>query len=422
MHDALARYATAHINVAVIGIAAERESSSLQLPVQIRQQDVGQQRRERSPLWGALSTRLDQPLLHHPGFQEPTDELEHACITDLPCHPRHQHIVVDPIEELLQIKIHHPALTFTDVRLRPAHRLLRAPPRTKAIARIRERRLKKRLQDLMQCLLDQPIYHRGYSKCAYPARGLGDIHSTYCTRQVAASKQCLLHAWPVHLEPALKLGHRELIDPRSAFVLDHSLVRQPQVAAFDHPLHQVILRFRSPGCRRADLGTQAARYGLPARLRRLGLPHESFCFFSPLRDHPSYSRSRRSALRCPHLLWPRLTSECASEDLPIPVAQRHALRSPRVLRTLIHAYARRIYVIAFRTRTGLRSPLPAHPAVPPLSASCSSRQRFASGFLQTPSRLGRPCRSANTSPCRVCRGLPPPRECTLPGAHRVGGE
>src|SRR6516162_1283979 len=91
-----------------------------------------------------------------------------------------------------------------------------------------------------------------------------------------------------------------------------------------------------------------------------------------------------------HLLWPRLTSECASENLSIPVAQRHALRSPRVLRTLLHAYARRIYVTAFRTRIGLCIFSPAHPAVPPLSASCSSRQRFASGFLQTPQSPGAP--------------------------------
>jgi hypothetical protein len=53
-----------------------------------------------------------------------------------------------------------------------------------------------------------------------------------------------------------------------------------------------------------------------------------------------------------------------------------------------------------------------------LSASCSSGQRFAFGFLQIPSHPGHPCRSANTSPCRVCRGLPPPSECALPGAPK----
>lgn len=43
----------------------------------------------------------------------------------------------------------------------------------------------------------------------------------------------------------------------------------------------------------------------------------------------------------------------------------------------------------------------------PLSASYSSGQHFACGFLQIPPRDGHPCRSANISPCRVCRGLTP---------------
>jgi hypothetical protein len=96
-------------------------------------------------------------------------------------------------------------------------------------------------------------------------------------------------------------------------------------------------------------------------------------------------------------------------------------RSPRVLRTHLHAYACRIYVTAFRASTGLCVYGPAHPAVPPLSASCSSGQRFASGFLQIPPHGGHPCRSANTSPCRVCRGLAPPSKCALPGAPKKEG-
>ena len=51
-----------------------------------------------------------------------------------------------------------------------------------------------------------------------------------------------------------------------------------------------------------------------------------------------------------------------------------------------------------------------------ISVSCSSNQRFAHGFLRIPSRQGHPCRSANTSPCRACRGLAPPSICALPGA------
>ena len=116
------------------------------------------------------------------------------------------------------------------------------------------------------------------------------------------------------------------------------------------------------------------------------------------------------------LLWPRLTSDDPSQHLSMSVALKQTVRSPRVLRTPLPAYACRIYVAVFRARIGLHRDWPAHPTAPPLSASCSSSQRFAYGFLQIPPRGGHPCRSANTSPCRVCRGLSPPSECALPGA------
>jgi site-specific DNA recombinase len=76
----------------------------------------------RTALRRPLRALLDQPVAHHPGFQEPADQLQHSCVADLPCHPCHQHIVIDPIEELLQIDVHHPALSLTDVTLCPATR------------------------------------------------------------------------------------------------------------------------------------------------------------------------------------------------------------------------------------------------------------------------------------------------------------
>src|SRR5450759_5891829 len=118
------------------------------------------------------------------------------------------------------------------------------------------------------------------------------------------------------------------------------------------------------------------------------------------------------------LLWPRLTSDDPSRHLSTPVAQGRSSDLPGYCALTFPAYACRIYVTAFRARTGLCIYWPAHPAAPPLSASCSSGQRFAFSFLQIPPRDGHPCCSANTSPCRVCRGLSPPSECALPGAPR----
>ena len=114
------------------------------------------------------------------------------------------------------------------------------------------------------------------------------------------------------------------------------------------------------------------------------------------------------------LLWPRLTSGSPSQHLAMSVALKQTARSPRVLRTHIPAYACRIYAAVFHARMGftdigLLTPLRRLYPLP-------VRQASAFGFLPIPSRDGHRCRSANTSPCRVCRGLPPPSECALPGA------
>src|ERR1700722_6135712 len=134
LHHPITRCATAHINVAIVRIAAKCEFASFQLLVQVSEKDVREQRGERTALRCTLRALLDQPLAHHPGFQEPSDQLEHSCIADLPCHPCHQHIVVDPIEELLQINVHHPTLSLTDVTLCFANRLMGPATRTEAEA------------------------------------------------------------------------------------------------------------------------------------------------------------------------------------------------------------------------------------------------------------------------------------------------
>ena len=147
-------------------------------------------------------------------------------------------------------------------------------------------------------------------------------------------------------------------------------------------------------------------------LRALLLPQ------SASRSSVLFSVSSFSPSSLTRLLWLLLTSDSASADLSIRVAQRHAVRSPRVLRTHLHAYACRIYAASFRASIGLRPSLPSYPDAPPRSASCSSGQRFAHSFLRTPGHPRNPCCSANTSSCQACRGLPPPSKCALPGAQR----
>ena len=82
------------------------------------------------------------------------------------------------------------------------------------------------------------------------------------------------------LEPVFELGHGHPIDARRSLVRDHSLIRQLHVLrSTTRSMSVAVLRFRSPGCRRADLGT---RVRLPRQFRagtsRRGRSCERFCF------------------------------------------------------------------------------------------------------------------------------------------------
>ena len=138
----------------------------------------------------------------------------------------------------------------------------------------------------------------------------------------------------------------------------------------------------------------------------------------PTERWPSVRSLAGSALRqiCVRLLWPLLTSDRPSRRLSTPVAQGRPSDLPGycahtfTLMSVGFTSARSVQVSGFDDIGRLT------PRRRLVSASCSSNQRFAYSFLQIPSRPGHPCRSANTSPCRACRGLAPPSICAMPGA------
>src|SRR5499427_10677218 len=83
-HDPLPGAATANIDVAVVGVAAEAETSAGQFLVEIVEHEIAQEGRERAALRGPLVHRTDQAILHHPSLEEGPDEFAHAFIR----HPR----------------------------------------------------------------------------------------------------------------------------------------------------------------------------------------------------------------------------------------------------------------------------------------------------------------------------------------------
>ena len=138
----------------------------------------------------------------------------------------------------------------------------------------------------------------------------------------------------------------------------------------------------------------------------------------PSGDTSANSENRRSdlavrlATSCPSsvsVIFVHLSSacKCAKSGLIRPrIARGRRSRTPR------------IYVIASIHESGFVRFSPICLTMLRRCASCSSRQRFASSFLQTSGHPENLCRAANTYPFRVCRGLSPPRKCARPGAQK----
>src|SRR3989337_2863858 len=87
-----------HVDVTVVGIPAEAVTPPFQLLVQIVQQDVGEQRRQRAALRGPFLPGLRDSLDHHPGGEIPPDQTKEPLVSDPSGHSCHQHIVVHTVE------------------------------------------------------------------------------------------------------------------------------------------------------------------------------------------------------------------------------------------------------------------------------------------------------------------------------------
>ncbi len=193
----------------------------------------------------AFPSRADQSTFEHAGLQVAPDQSEHPLVGNATSQQAHQHIVVDPVKELGQIQIDHPAVAVINVPLHRLYRLMGTPAGAEPVAVVRKGRFQQRAQCLVKCLLDQAILHRRDTQYSFPALRLGDTDPAYRLRMVVSCKQPLAQCWPMLLQVALQGRDRHLVDTGCALVGHHPLIRTHQVRALKRLLHQrVRLRVR----------------------------------------------------------------------------------------------------------------------------------------------------------------------------------
>ena len=125
---------------------------------------------QRSALRRPLIYRTHQPAFHHSGFQKRPDQLQHPPIADPALDSGHQFVVRDPVEKLLEIQVHTPAIAGRYILLRCLHRLMRRASGSKPVAVIGKRPVPSALQHLHHRLLDESIQHRRDAKLSHPPR------------------------------------------------------------------------------------------------------------------------------------------------------------------------------------------------------------------------------------------------------------
>src|SRR5215510_8614269 len=133
-HDPLAGAATADVDVAVVGVAAEAVTPPFQFLVEIIEHEVAQKGRKRAALRRPFIHRTDQTVLHYPGVEKRPDELEYALVGNSFRDARHQNVVIDSVEKFLEIQVDHDVVAFGDIPLRLGHRLMGRTSRTETVA------------------------------------------------------------------------------------------------------------------------------------------------------------------------------------------------------------------------------------------------------------------------------------------------
>lgn len=117
------------VDTSVVGVAHEAVPAPIELPVEVVEHDVTEQR-QSGALRGPLLARLHDPALHDARFQVCPDQLEHLLVLDPSCDPRHQSVVLHSIEKRVEIKIDTPHLAIGDELACPLDSvMLRAPRR-----------------------------------------------------------------------------------------------------------------------------------------------------------------------------------------------------------------------------------------------------------------------------------------------------
>ncbi len=265
----------AHEDLRIVGIANKAQPPSLQLPIQLVQDDIGQERRQwpalgRS-LFGAYPRAVRQ---RHLRLQHQPHKVQDAFVFDPLPDPTQQTLMMNTVEELGYVYVDNDPASVPNVPFCLGNGSACTATGAEPVAAGVEGRLEDRLQNLEHGLLHHTVHHIGNTQSPLPAAGLGDPDPTYIARPVASRQQLTTQHRKQARSFLNRFLHAATVHTGRALVARDVQKRPCQIRQGRHPFQQ---SRRADCCGGETLRLPAVRYVQQVRLavgcvrRRLAL-------------------------------------------------------------------------------------------------------------------------------------------------------
>src|SRR5690625_4398997 len=150
----------------------------------------------------------------------------------------HQHVVIDPVEELFQVHVHHPTFPFLNVTARHLHGVSGTASGSIPVAVFAEERIEVGLQHLQQRLLDKTVQHRRYPQRADAAAGLFNLDLQDRLRPVFIRPQPAFDLLPMGADIVTQLDLLHAVHYRRTIVGYYPAIGGVEVLTGDYLLHR----------------------------------------------------------------------------------------------------------------------------------------------------------------------------------------
>src|SRR5690606_14415441 len=187
------------------------------------QDNVREQRAERTSLRSAFLTVHNDSVYQDAGLQILVDELKQALVLDSLRQLPHELVMVHPVKEFLQVDIDYPAVAIFDTAFRFLNRPVGTPIWAEPVTVVRESGVIDRRQHLGNRLLNETINHGRDSKQSHAAVRFRDFDPADRLWLIGSRQKFHFHGVPVFDDMRSQVLYGHFVDTVASFITNHSV-------------------------------------------------------------------------------------------------------------------------------------------------------------------------------------------------------